>query len=83
MRHITPDVEIRDESGYHFKKGGNWKFDPSGKSGRLFRDPYPISDGEFLVAMKPEGYAWNDAGGYELALLSPDGSARRIYRDEK
>lgn len=83
MRHITPDVEIRDESGYHFKKGGEWKFDPSGKSGRLFRDPYPISDGEFLAAMKPEGYAWNDAGGYELALLSSDGSARRIYRDEK
>lgn len=83
MRHITSDVEIRDESGYHFKKGEKWEFDPSGKSGRLFRDPYPISDEKFLVAMKPEGYIWSDASGYELAVLSSDGSSRRIYRDKK
>lgn len=33
--------------------------------------------------MKPEGYIWSDAGGYELAILSSDGSTRRIYRDKK
>lgn len=83
MRIVTDDVEIRDESGYHFKKGGRWEFDPSGKSGRLFRDPYPLPDGNFLVSMKPAGRAWNEADGYELALLSSDGAARSIYRDGK
>ena len=81
MKYITPDTEIRDESGYHFLKGGKWIFDPTGKSGRLFRDPYPISENEFLVSMKPEGMEWNRPDGYGLAFLNFDGSVREIYRD--
>ena len=82
MTYITPNVDIRAESGFAFKvKDGHWTFDPQGR-GELFKDPYPLSDKLFLVAYKPEGPAWDDLKAYGLSLLSREGSVSEIYRDD-
>ena len=84
MEYITANVDIRDESGFHFKdKEGKWVFDPTGKAGKLYRDPFPLSEKEFLVAMKPEGLEWKQADGYELALIDDKGNAKSIFKDSK
>lgn len=84
MKYITPQTDIRDEGGFHFRKDKNspWIFDKEGK-GELFRDPYPLSAKTFLVSAKAKGKKWNDPAAYALALLKDDGSFEEIYRDEK
>ncbi|MEI6676469.1 MAG: hypothetical protein WCO57_14965 [Verrucomicrobiota bacterium] len=81
MTYMTPDVDIRAEGGFAFRKpDGSWVNDGGGR-GRLFKDPYPLSDKLFLVAHKPEGPPWNAANGYGLGLLDDKGSVTSIYQD--
>jgi len=81
MTYMTPDVDIREERGYSFTTpGGDWQFDPEGK-GRLFKDPYPLSEKLFLVAHKPAGKPWSDPLGYGLYLLSENGGVENIFTD--
>jgi len=81
MTYMTPYVDIRSEGGFHFRTGdGPWRGDRSGR-GRLFRDPYPLSERFFLVAHKPEGPSWNDPKAYGLYLLDEKGNTYLVYRD--
>jgi len=81
MTYMTPDVDIKDEGGFAFRKpDGSWVNDGRGR-GRLFKDPYPLSDKLFLVAHKPEGPPWNAANGYGLGLLDDKGCVTSIYQD--
>ena len=81
MTYMTPQVDIRAEGGFHFRSGdGPWRGDRSGR-GPLFRDPYPLSEKQFLVAHKPAGPAWTDATAYALYLLDEHGKTSLVYRD--
>jgi hypothetical protein len=81
MTYMTPGVDIRSEGGFHFMIDGNWRADRSGKLGRLFKEPYPLSDKLFLVPCKAEGFVWNDAKAYDICLLDDSGNATIIYDD--
>ena len=82
MTYMTPDVDIKGEGGFAFRKpDGSWLNDGNGH-GPLFKDPYPLSESLFLVAHKPEGPAWNAANGYGLYLLDNHGRVSQVYRDE-
>ncbi|MDP6543797.1 MAG: hypothetical protein QGH60_07370 [Phycisphaerae bacterium] len=82
MTYITPDVDIRSEGGFAFRQGnGRWRRDSSGRSGRLFRDPWPLSEKLFLVSHKPAGTAWTDPKSYGLYLLDDSGKTELIYND--
>lgn len=83
MTVITKDVEARTHGGYTFLVDGKWVNDSSGKPGRLFKDPYPLSEKLFLVAQKPTGLFWHDPKGYELSLLDGEGRTLSLYRDEQ
>jgi hypothetical protein len=81
MTYMTPDVDIRSEGGFSFKKDGNWRGDGSGKAGPLFKEPYPLSDKCFLVPHKAAGNSWNDPKAYDLSLLDESGNVTVIYDD--
>jgi len=81
MTYMTPDVDIRSEGGFHFMIDGKWRGDRAGKLGRLFKEPYPLSDKLFLVPCKAAGSAWSDPKAYDLCLLDEAGNATVIYDD--
>jgi hypothetical protein len=81
MTYMTPDVDIRSEGGFHFLIDGQWSRDGSGKLGRLFKEPYPLSDKYFLVPCKAAGYEWHDPKAYDICLLDEKGNATVIYDD--
>lgn len=81
MTYITPDVDIRSEGGFAFRKpDGGWEHDGAGR-GRLFKDPYPLSDQLYLVSHKPAGANWDDGKAYGLYWLDGQGRTGLIYRD--
>jgi hypothetical protein len=81
MTWMTPYVDIRTESGFHFENSeGVWEKDPEG-TGPLFADAYPLSASLFLVAHKPGGTVWTAAKGYGLYLLDERGAVCEFYRD--
>ena len=81
MTYMTPDVDIRGEGGFSFRKpDGSWVNDGDGH-GPLFKDPYPLSDKLFLVAHKPEGPPWQAPHGYGLCLLDDKGRVTPFYQD--
>lgn len=81
MTYMTPDVDIRAEPGFAFRDGdGPWRHDGNG-SGRLFKDPYPLSENTFLVSHKPAGPAWHDPRAYGLYRLNDQGQVKLIYSD--
>lgn len=83
MSYVTPGVDIQAEGGFAFRAAdGTWQADSEGK-GRLFKDPYPLSEEQFLVAHKPVGAAWNDPRAYGLCLLDQGGRVDLIYRDSE
>ena len=81
MTYMTPDVDIRSEGGFHFMIDGNWRGDRMGKLGRIFKEPYPLSDKLFLVPCKAEGFVWHDSKAYDICLLDENGEATVIYDD--
>ena len=81
MTYMTPDVDIKGEGGFAFRKpDGSWTKDAGGR-GPLFKDPYPLSDKLFLVAHKPEGPPWQAPNGYGLFLLDNKGQVTPVYQD--
>jgi hypothetical protein len=83
MRFITSDIHALHHNGFHFRNADDqWIHDMTGTLGRLFKDPYPVSESLFLVAHKPPGIDWNDPRGYELCLLDDQGNTTPLYRDE-
>jgi hypothetical protein len=82
MKYITDDVAAFAHDGFHFKDAnGKWYYEKSGKPGRLFRDPYPISVNLFIASMKPAGQAWSEPCGYSLVLLDDSGRETSLLRD--
>ena len=82
MTYMTGDVDIRAEAGFAFRKGGGpWRRDRSGRRGRLFRDPHPLSEKLFLVSHKPAGAAWTDPKAYGLYLLDESGKVELVHKD--
>ncbi len=81
MTYMTPYTDIRGEGGFEFRdEHGKWSGDGWGR-GPLFRDPYPLSKGQFLVSHKPAGAVLNDPKGYGLYLLDERGCLQLVYRD--
>ena len=79
MTYMTPYVDIRAEGGFHQRQeDGGWKRTDEAP---LFRDPYPLSEEYFLVAHKPAGLHWTDAGGYSLHLLDENGAVQELHAD--
>ena len=75
MTYMTPDVDVRAQGGF-------W-FDPQGKWGRrLFKDPYPLSEKQFLVSMNPTG-DYKQKINWGLYLLNESGETTQVYQDPK
>ncbi len=83
MRLVTRDVDARAHDGFHFLIDGEWVKDKTGKPGRLFKDPYPLSEDLFAVSHKPTGFAWNDPTAYGLYLIDGEGTEKLLYKDEE
>ena len=82
MHYVTDDVAAFHHNGFHFKgDDGKWIHESTGKPGRLFRNPYPLSATEILVSYKPKGLVWNDPVGYEIALLDENGKETPLLKD--
>jgi len=81
MTYMTPDVDIQREPGFAFRHGESWRHDGQGR-GRLFKDPYPLSEHCFLVSHKPAGPTWADPKAYGLCILDSAGNVVPIYKDE-
>lgn len=84
MQFVTDDIRALAHSGFHFRdETGQWKLDKTGTLGRLFKDPYPLSEDLFLATRKPKGPAWNDVKAYDLCLLDGQGNETPLYNDEE
>ena len=83
MTYITPDTDIKDEGGFHFRDSvsGEWIADGWGH-GPLFRESYPLSRTEFIVSHKPAGFNFIDSAAYDIYLLHEGGSVNSIYQDD-
>ncbi|WP_168442280.1 HzsA-related protein [Pontiella desulfatans] len=82
LTYITKDVDAQAHSGFHFLIDGQWIHDKTGLPGRLFKDPYPISETLFMASLKPKGYRWNDVAAYDLCLLDANGETTPLYQDK-
>lgn len=83
MRYITDDVAAFHHNGFHFKNdAGEWVHDMTGVPGRLFRNPYPVSEKLYIVSHKPKGLAWSQPNGYDLSLLDENGKDMPLLRDD-
>ena len=82
MHYLTDEVAAFHHNGFHFKdEAGHWVHDMTGKPGRLFRNPYPLSAELFLVSHKPKGLEWSAPAGYDLALLDGQGRETVLLKD--
>lgn len=80
IEYITDDVDARQHNGFNFLVEGKWVFEKTGKPGRLFKDPYPLSEELFMVSMKPKGYTWNNPAAYDLYLLDSNGEVEPLFQ---
>ncbi|VGO18079.1 HzsA-related protein [Pontiella sulfatireligans] len=80
LSYITKDVDAPDHKGFSFLVDGEWVEDDTGIPGRLFKDPYPVSDKLFIVSHKPKGFKWNDPNAYDLYLLNADGETMPLFQ---
>ena len=81
VTYITKDTDVRQHNGFNFLVDGKWIFDKTGVPGRLFKDPYPISENMFLVSHKPKGFKWDDRAAYDLYLLNGKGETTPLYQN--
>lgn len=76
--YLTPDVTLADEPGWSF----NGVDDPSGASGKLYTDPFPVRKDLFLASVKSEDSAvWTDPAAYDLHFLDDRGTHTKILDD--
>jgi hypothetical protein len=84
MKFVTPDIRALAHTGFHFEgRDGEWVMDKTGSKGRLFKDPYPLSEDLFITACKPKGYNWDDPRAYALVLINGSGEETPLYADEQ
>lgn len=77
MTYITPNTDIRAESGTFQYSRGEWK---QTDAGPLYCDPYPLSEKMFLVSHNPSSY-FNDKTAWGLYLIDDFGNHILIHRD--
>ncbi len=82
LTYVTKDVDAREHNGFDFCINGEWIHENTGKPGRLFKDPYPISERLFLVSHKPKGYSWSDPKAYDLYILNEKGETTSLLTDK-
>ena len=83
MYYVTDDVRTYHHNGFHFRdESGHYKHDLTGIPGRLFKDPYPISEDLFMVSRKPAGLVWSAPTGYDLVLLNHQGEETVLFADD-
>lgn len=82
LSYVTKDVDARHHNGFHFLVDGEWIWDKTGKPGRLFKDPFPISEELFVVSQKPKGYTWDNENAYDLYLLNGSGETTSLFTDK-
>ena len=83
MRYVTNDVRTYHHNGFHFlDENGEYQHDMTGIPGRLFKDPYPISEELFIASRKPAELPWNEPTGYDLVLLDENGNETPLFADE-
>lgn len=77
---VTRDVNAVLHNGFSFLVDGEWLHDErTGQPGRLFKDPYPISEDLFIVSQKNKGYKWDHPNAYDLYLLNGEGESTPLY----
>jgi hypothetical protein len=77
MTYITPDIDIRQEAGFHHRINGEWT---RNENGPLFTDPYPLSKDVFLVSHNPDKHI-RDTKAWGLYLIDTNGNKKLIYDD--
>ncbi|MEI6644970.1 MAG: NPCBM/NEW2 domain-containing protein [bacterium] len=82
MRFITPDIMAMTHGGFTFLIKGKYVNDSTGRPGRLFKDPYPITENLFIASCKPKGIGWGIANGYHLVLVDAEGKDTLLFQDE-
>ncbi len=80
LTYLTPDCDVQGEGGFTFMKDGRRKRDGTGKAGRLFADPYPITEKLFLVSMKPEGFVWMDKAAWRICVMNEKGETEDLFQ---
>ena len=74
MQFVTDDIHALAHTGFHFSDGkGDWIYDKTGTQGRLFKDPYPVSEELFIATRKPKGPTWDDPEAYDLVVARREG----------
>ena len=81
MTFLTPDTMALTHGGYTFIINGRRVDDNTGRPGRLFKDPYPLSEHLILTALKPRGIDWQTPNGYHLALIDAHGRDTPLLTD--
>lgn len=76
---LTPYIRIPDNghNGFLHLREGRWVPD---KAGPLFMDPYPLSEGLFLVSQNLDE-EWKEFNAWDLYLLDANGSTILIHDD--
>ncbi|VGO18557.1 HzsA-related protein [Pontiella sulfatireligans] len=81
LTYITKDIGARTHNGFDFLVDGEWMIsERTGRPGRLFKDPYPISEELFIVSHKPKGYEWSHPNAFDLVLLNEKGEGTPLYQ---
>lgn len=83
MTYVTKEIDIKYEPGFDFFIDNEWVNDRSGKQGRLFSDPYPVTENLFLASRKLPGTQWQDAKAYDLVWLDRNGNETPVYKDSE
>ncbi|MCP4379466.1 MAG: hypothetical protein GY794_25255, partial [bacterium] len=84
MQFVTDDIRALAHGGFHFRNAaGKWALDKTGTKGRLFKDPYPLSEDLYIATRKVKGLKWDDPKGYDLVLLNRKGAETPLYDDKK
>jgi hypothetical protein len=82
MHFITPDIMAMTHGGFTFLINGKYVNDSTGRPGRLFKDPYPITEQLFIASCKPKGIGWGIPNGYHLVLVDGEGKDTLLFQDE-
>ena len=77
MTYITPDIDIREEGGFHHRRNGRWEHS---EDGPLYSDPFPLSKDVFLVSHNPDR-RWKEIDAWDMYLIDASGGSKLIYDD--